>query len=213
MAGVTAKWERARTALCLFRRQNNRPLSPGRYPSSLRNPSEFCSEMARKWLSDRSHPKGVAKNVALNDELTFNRLHLLGGSRAGNAGRRQPDRGVLKGAFCDFHDSVWVSNDEFDPTWGRHPPKALLPMEETTIVSMPTDLAVGEERLTDMRNIDGLLIIKGIDCRIFAVAGPDQIPSRTARGSTSGLGGAVTIRAWHSRRGCAEACPRTIDTG
>jgi hypothetical protein len=45
-------------------------------------------------------------------------------------------------------------------------------MEETTIVSMPTDLAVGEERLTDMRYIDGLLIIKGIDCRIFAVTGP-----------------------------------------
>jgi len=128
--------------------------------------------MASKWLSDRSHPKGVTENVALNDELTFNLLNLLGGSGAGNAGRRQPDGGVLKGAFCYLHDSVWVRNDKFDPTWVRHPPEARLPMEETTIVSMLTDLAVGEERLTDMRNIDGLLIIKGIDCRIFAVAGP-----------------------------------------
>jgi hypothetical protein len=125
--------------------------------------------MARKWLADRSHPKGVAKNVALNDELTFYRLNLLRGSRASDAGRRQLDGCLLKGAFCYFHDSVWVSNDEFDPTWGRHPPKALLPMEETTIVSMPTDLAVGEKWLSDMRYIDGLLIIKGIDCRIIAV--------------------------------------------
>ncbi len=128
--------------------------------------------MAGKWLSDRSHPKGVAENVALNKELTFDRLNLLGGPRTGNAGRRQPGGGVLKAAFCDFHDSVWVSNDEFDPTWGRHPPEAHFSMEETTIVSMPTDLAVAEERLTDMRYIDGLLIIKGIDCRILAVTRP-----------------------------------------
>jgi hypothetical protein len=128
--------------------------------------------MASNWLSDRSHPKGVAENIALNDKLTFNRLNVLGGSRAGNAGRRQPDGAVLKGALCDFHDSVWVGDDEFDPTWGRHPPEAPFPMEEPTIARMPTDLAVGEERLTDVRYIDGLLIIKGIDCRIFAVTGP-----------------------------------------
>jgi hypothetical protein len=128
--------------------------------------------MSSKWLPDRSHPKGVAENVALDDKLTFDRLNVLGGSGAGNAGRRQLDDGVPKTAFCDFHDSVWVSKDDFDPTWGRHPPEARFPMEETTIASMPSHLAVGEERLTDMRYIDGLLIVKGIDCRIFAVTGP-----------------------------------------
>jgi hypothetical protein len=145
--------------------------------------------MASKWLSDRSHLKRVAENVTLNDELTFNRLNLLGGSRAGNAGRCQPDGCVLKGPFGDFHDSIWVSNDEFDPTWSRHSPEAPLPMKETTIVCMPTDLAVGEKRLADMRYIDGLLIIKGIDCRIFAVTGPRPGPEQNRQGFDLGAHG------------------------
>jgi hypothetical protein len=37
------------------------------------------------------------------------------------------------------------------------------------------------------------------------VAGPDQIPRRTAKGCTSGFRGVFTSRAWHSNGGCAEA--------
>ena len=128
--------------------------------------------MARKWLSDRSHAKGVAEKVALNGELTFNRLNFFRGSRPGNARRRQSDGCVQKGPFCDLHDSIWVSNDEFDPTWSRQSPEARLPMKEATIVNMSTDLAVGKKRLADVRYFDGLLITKGIDSRIFAVTGP-----------------------------------------
>jgi hypothetical protein len=45
-------------------------------------------------------------------------------------------------------------------------------VKQTTIGSVLTDLAVGEKRLTDVRKIDGLLIVKVIDCRILAVTGP-----------------------------------------
>jgi hypothetical protein len=65
-----------------------------------------------------------------------------------------------------------VRHDEFDPTWIRHTPEVALPVKEATIGSVLTDLGVGEKRLTDVRNIDGLLVVKVIDCRIPAVAGP-----------------------------------------
>jgi hypothetical protein len=45
-------------------------------------------------------------------------------------------------------------------------------MEQAAIGSVLTDLAVGEKRLTDVGKIDGLLIVKVIDCRILAVTQP-----------------------------------------
>jgi hypothetical protein len=134
--------------------------------------SQFCSEVVREWLSDGCHPKRVAEYLTLNSEVTFDRCNFLGGSRAGNAGRSQQDGGVPESSFCDFHDSTWVRHNEFDPTWIRHTPEAALPVKGATIGSVLTDLAVGEKRLTDVRKLDGLLVVKVIDCRILAVAGP-----------------------------------------
>jgi len=159
--------------------QGMTPVAAGLSPNAgsathswLSNASQFCSEMARKWLPDCCHPKRVTENLTLNSEVTFDRCNLLGGSRAGNAGRSQQDGGVLESAFCDFHDSIWVRHDEFDPTWIRHTPEAALPVKGATIGSVLTDLAVGEKRLTDVRKLDGLLVVKVIDRRILAVTGP-----------------------------------------
>lgn len=128
--------------------------------------------MVRKWLPDGCHPKRVMENLTVNSEVTFDRCDLLGGSGAGNVGRSQQNGGVSDSAFSDFHDSIWVRHDDFDPAWVRHTPEASLPVKEATVGSVRTDLAVGEERLADVREIDGFLVIEGIDCGVLAVTGP-----------------------------------------
>src|ERR1700676_2761713 len=133
--------------------------------SCLSDPSQFCSEMVRKWLADRGHPKRVAENITLDNEVAFDCGDVLGGCRAGNTGRSQQDGAVLKSALGYFHDSIGVRDDDLNPTWTRQTPEAALPVEQATIGRVLTDLAVGEIRLTDVRKNDGLLIVKVVNRR------------------------------------------------
>ena len=128
--------------------------------------------MVRKWLPDGRHPKRVTENPTVDSEVTFDRCDLLGSSGAGNVGRSQQNGAILDGAFSDFHDSIWVRHDEFDPAWIRHAPEASLPVKEATVGTVLGDLAIGEEGLTDVRNIDCFLIVKSIDCWVLAMTGP-----------------------------------------
>jgi len=126
----------------------------------------------RKWLPDGCHPKRVTENPTVNSEVTFDRCDLLGSSGAGNVGRSQQNGGIPNGAFSDFHDSIWVRHDEFDPARIRHTPEASLPVKEATVGSVLTDLAIGEEGLADVREIDCFLVVKSIDRWVLAVTGP-----------------------------------------
>ena len=126
----------------------------------------------RKWLPDGRHPKRVTENLTVSSEVTFDCCDLLGGSGAGNIGRSQQNGGIPDCAFSDFHYSIWVSHDEFDPAWIGHTPESAFPMKEATIGSVLSNLAIGEKRFTDVREVDGLLVVKIIDCWVLAVTGP-----------------------------------------
>src|ERR1700676_3232947 len=87
--------------------------------SCLSNPSQFCSEMVRKWLADRGHPKRVAENITLDNEVAFDGRDFLGGCRAGNAGRSQQDGAVLKSALGYFHAFIGAGVSLLHPHGAR----------------------------------------------------------------------------------------------
>lgn len=120
-------------------------------------------------------------------EVSFDRRNLLGGPGAGNERRSEQKGGAHQRAFRDLYDAIWVGEDQFDPIRTCHAPETTLSMEQTAVGSVPRRLAVCEEWLTHVRELDGLVVVEGVDCRVLAMADSGPSPQKCRKGFHVGV--------------------------
>jgi hypothetical protein len=148
---------------------------------------KFRRKVMSKRLTDGCHPERISKSIAIDDEVSFDRRNLLGGSGAGNKCRSEPNSGARKSAFTDLYDAIWVGEDQFGPTRTSHAPETTLPVEQTAIGSVLRRLAVGEEWLTHVREVDSFLVVESVDRRILAMADSTPGPQEGRKGFHVGV--------------------------
>jgi hypothetical protein len=126
----------------------------------------------REGLSDGRHRKRVAQDIAVDQKTSLDRRDLLGRPCSGDDGRTELYAAALQGAFGHLDDAGRVRHHEFDTTGGGHAPVPKFGVQGAPVVCTRRALAVGEERLADVREGDGFFVVEWVDRRVRTPSPP-----------------------------------------
>src|SRR5437879_1396082 len=142
----------------------------GRARMALLDPLQLCAEMKHERLSDRRHAQCVADDIAPQGEVALEGGHLLGRSGTGDSARTQADVLAVERPLGHLDDARRVGYDRLDPTGPGNAPVPALAVEWPAVLRVAGALGIGQEGLAHVAEGDRLLVVEGLDRRVFAVA-------------------------------------------